>query len=201
MPSHCRGCSPVWTTGVAQRPRSLPPWAPWYGHRPGLDGIKKWSSADTRLGRPWLGSACELVGMDDKSSVGATAQDMEFTGLYGYLSEDGASLSSARQRLWRMPTTAEVVASPGREGERAARPRQPIQCAVIPDTETPPWAPDEPRIYMWTADMPAPGEAEYVGDNGSLGSQPNDGGNRQHGVSLRASPEVRLNLHSDGVTG
>jgi hypothetical protein len=52
---------------------------------------------------------------------------------------------------------------------------------VTPDKETPLWAPDESPIYLWTADVPTPGEARYVGYNGAVGRQPVGWGNPPHG--------------------
>lgn len=84
-----------------------------------------------------------------------------------------------------MPTTAETVDSLVRDGHTAGcvfdEATRTSSCDVTPDKETPLWAPNQSPIYTWTSDMTAPGEAEYVGYQGSVGSQPIDWGNPRHG--------------------
>lgn len=137
------------------------------------------------------------AGLDGKSTTTATAGQMASTGICRYLSPDGGSLTAEPTGPWRMPTTAEVVASLVRDGHLASCTFDPrtrsSSCGITPDKETPLWAPDETPIYLWTANVPDPGEAAYVAYNGSVGSQPMDWGNPRHGYRCvrdadRASP-------------
>jgi hypothetical protein len=160
------------------------------------EGTMEWAPAgpgwnlETESGGYPSWSALALYGVDPiglagKSTTAATSNDMATTCLCGYLIEDGTGMSDTWVGAWRMPTTAEVVASLVREGESAGCNLDPhtrsSSCQITPDKETPLWAPDQPPIYLWTADVPAPGEAEYVGYNGSVRSQPINWGNPRHG--------------------
>ena len=84
----------------------------------------------------------------------ATAKDMETTGLCRYLSEDGTTLMTEPQDIWRMPTTDEIVRSLVRGGENAGCTLRQAQgeawdgesgnadCSRQPNKDTPLWAPD-----------------------------------------------------------
>lgn len=140
-------------------------------------GYPSWSSL-ARYG-------VDPVGLDSKSTTDATGADLATTCLCGYLTEDGADLADQWVGAWRMPTTAETVASLVRDRQTAGcvfdHATRTSSCQLTPDKETPLWAPDQSPIYLWTSDMTVPGEAEYVGYNGSVGSQPIDWGNPRHG--------------------
>lgn len=153
------------------------PAGPGWNQRTESGGYPSWSAIALYGRRP--------AGIESKSTVDATVDDMASTCLCGYLDEAGTTLSDEWVGAWRMPTTAEVVASLVRDGETAGceldESSRSSTCEVTPDKETPLWAPDQSPIYLWTSDMPAPEEAEYVGYNGSIGSQPIDWGNPRHG--------------------
>jgi len=128
------------------------------------------------------------VGLEDKledRDAHATVEDMRNTGLCRYLSEDGLTLMDEVQGIWRMPTADEYVRSLVRRGENAGcswnGEEERVDCAADPDKETPLWAPDEPPIYMWTADEYDDREAWYVSYNGWARSQSKSWGNPRHG--------------------
>jgi hypothetical protein len=111
---------------------------------------------------------------------------MATTSICQYLSEDGLTLMTEPQGVWRMPTTEEVVRSLVLRGENAGCSWNGdtgwAECPVQPDKETPLWAPDQAPIYLWTADEAArEGYAYYVSYNGAVGSQPKSWGNPRHG--------------------
>ena len=70
-----------------------------------------------------------------------------------YLTEDGLSLASKPQNIWRLPTVEEAVKSMQRHGVNAngklnngGEPEYEIR----PDKETPIWNPNTKVIYLWT---------------------------------------------------
>lgn len=72
-----------------------------------------------------------------------------------YLSEDGKSLASTPQNIWRLPTVEESVKSQCRYGSNAGgvwneRLRR-ASYAVRPDKESPLWNPQSMIIYYWTS--------------------------------------------------
>jgi hypothetical protein len=148
-----------------------------------------WNARTARGGLPsWAALARYGVlpaGLEGKSTHAATAEQMATSSLCAYLSPDGHTLSDTLVGSWRMPTTTQVVASLVRDGRLAGCTFDPedgtTACDVTPDKETPLWAPDESPIYLWTADVPTPGEARYVGYNGAVGRQPIGWGNPRHG--------------------
>lgn len=134
------------------------------------------------------------VGLADKPGRGsrhAAAEDMETTGLCGYLSEDGATLMTERQDIWRMPTADEIVRSLVRGGDNAGcawdGESESAICDKQPNKDTPLWASDEEPIYYWSADEYDEEEAWYVPYTGggryggAISYQPKDWGNPRHG--------------------
>ena len=121
----------------------------------------------------------------------ATQADMAATGLCRYLSEDGTTLMTEPQDIWRMPTCEEVVRSLVRHGESAGctwdGASTEAECARQPNKDSPLWAPDEAPIYYWTAEAYDTGSAWYVPYTGGLryggriDHQPKDWGNARHG--------------------
>jgi len=153
------------------------------------------------------------VGFEDKPGYEdrhATRGDMESTGLCLYLSQDGLTVMSEPQDVWRMPTSDEIVRSLVRRGENAgctlrqgfgvsAQPNAQdgdwdgvpdrADCRITPDKETPLWAPDWPPIYYWSADEYDEREAYYVGYNGKgVAHQSKSWGNPRHGYRCVREP-------------
>jgi len=123
----------------------------------------------------------------------ATLEDMNTTGLCCYLSEDGLTIMDEPQYIWRMPTVDEIVRSLVRHGENAGcdwdgKSAQ-ATCRVLPDKETPLWAPDRAPIYYWAADEYDEHEAYYVSYNGKgINHQPKSWGNQRHGYRFVREP-------------
>ena len=136
------------------------------------------------------------VGLGDKpgyENSDATAADMSSTGLCRYLSEDGLTLMSEPQDIWRMPTTDEIVRSLVRYGENAGctwdGESASAECRVMPNKDTPLWAPDWSPIYYWSADEHDAERAWYVAFNGNAVShQPKNWGNPRHGYRCVCEP-------------
>jgi hypothetical protein len=129
----------------------------------------------------------------DKQGRDAAAEDMQLTGLCGYLSEDGSALLEEQQGIWRMPTTDEIVRSLVRDGSQAGcvwdGVSQGARCQVTPDKETPLWVPGWSPIYLWSADEYDGQEAYYVSYHGSIIShQPKSWGNPRHGYRCVREP-------------
>ena len=132
----------------------------------------------------------EKPGYDDRD---ATLEDMNTTGLCCYLSEDGLTIMNEPQYIWRMPTVDEVVRSLVRHGENAGctwdGKSGRANCQVLPDKETPLWAPDWSPIYYWAADEYDESEAYYVSYNGNgINHQPKSWGNQRHGYRFVREP-------------
>lgn len=72
-----------------------------------------------------------------------------------YLSEDGFSLASSPQRIWRLPTVEETVRSMARHGQNSGGvwDAEAAQASYIdkPDKESPLWNIHSQVIYWWTA--------------------------------------------------
>ena len=121
------------------------------------------------------------------------ASDMEATGLCNYLSQDGTILMDTPQHLWRMPTADEIVRSLVKHGGNAGcvwygEPGK-ADCDVIPDKETPLWAPDASPIYYWASDEFDRSNAWYVSYDGSVHFQPKEWGNSRHSYRCAREPE------------
>jgi hypothetical protein len=129
----------------------------------------------------------EKPGYEDRD---ATAADMEATGLCRYLSEDGLTLMTARQQIWRMPTTDEIVRSLVRDGQNAGctwdGESTSATCTALPDKETPLWVPSWSPIYYYSGEEYDEDKAWYVPytgghwSGGVIGGQPKSWGNPRH---------------------
>jgi len=123
----------------------------------------------------------------------ATTGDMEEAGLCRYLSEDGLSLMTESQGIWRMPSTQEIVRSLVRDGVSAGCTWDGIsgsaRCEVTPDKETPLWVPSWSPIYYWSADESDEHEAFYVSYHGGIVShQQKSWGTPRHGYRCVREP-------------
>ena len=70
-----------------------------------------------------------------------------------YLKEDGLSIATEPQNIWRLPTVEEAVKSMQRHGVNAKgklSPEGQPEYEVRPDKETPLWNPNSKVIYWWT---------------------------------------------------
>ncbi len=139
------------------------------------------------------------VGMDDKpgfiSRQGqfASAAEMQQYNLCLYLSADGLTLMDTPQHIWRMPTVDELVAALAQHGENAGctwngEPKTQLDCARLPDKETPLWAPDLPPIYYWAADEASARNGYFVSYNGWVNATYKPGGNPRHSYRCVREP-------------
>ncbi len=139
----------------------------------------------------------EKAGYEDRD---ATAADMEATGLCRYLSEDGLTLMTEPQDIWRMPTTDEIVRSLVRDGENAGctwdGESESANCRITPDKETPLWVPSWSPIYYLSGDEFDEHEAWYVPytgghwSGGLISGQRKSWGNPRHGYRCVREPQV-----------
>ena len=128
------------------------PLGPGWNWKQDFGGYPSWDSL-ARYGQ-------DPIGMEGKSSVElgpASLNDMQTIGLCSYLNEEGDELLNEVQHIWRMPTADEIIRSMARHGENAGcvwdgETHEQIACDVLPDKETPLWAPDMEPVYYWAAD-------------------------------------------------
>jgi hypothetical protein len=118
---------------------------------------------------------------------------MAQTNLCLYLNPAGTALLEELQKIWRMPTTDELIRSLGRHGENASCTWQgefriQVQCLTEPDKESPLWATDHPAIYYWTADSYSESQGYYVSFNGWVNADYKLGGNPRHSYRCVKEP-------------
>ncbi len=143
----------------------------------------------------------EPVGLGEKPGYGrtpggmryATATDMAEHNLCLYLDRDGLTLASEPVRIWRMPTTAEVVGALVRHGQNAICLWQgefgrAVTCTTEPDKESPLWATDVPVIYYWTADSYNDSLGYFVSFNGFVNAEYKLSGNPRHSYRCVREP-------------
>lgn len=139
------------------------------------------------------------VGMEDKPgySVGtgvfASAEDMAQYNLCLYLSEDGLTLATEPQNIWRMPTIDEYASAFARHGENAGciwqgEGHNKMTCDILPDKETPLWAPELEPIYYWAAEEYSKFDGYYVSYNGWVEKAYKSGGNPRHSYRCVRDP-------------
>jgi hypothetical protein len=132
-------------------------------------------------------------GYDSKSGVFASAEEMAKYNLCLYLSEDGLTLETEPQNIWRMPTVDDYARSFARHGENAGciwhgEGHNKMECEILPDKETPLWAPDLDPIYYWASDEYNDREAYFVSYNGWVNTAYKTGGNPRHSYRCVRDP-------------
>ena len=138
------------------------------------------------------------LGMGDKpgyaeSGAFASAEEMAKYNLCLYLSQDGLTLNSEPQNIWRMPTVDDYARSFARHGENAGcvwqgEEHDQMECEILPDKETPLWAPDLDPIYYWAANEYNEREAYFVSFNGWVNTANKRGGNPRHSYRCVRDP-------------
>ena len=127
-----------------------------------------------------------------EDEVHASEEDMSETGLCNFLSEDGKTLMTEPQNIWRMPTVDEISRSLSQNNINAGCAwdgvSDRLECHTRPDKETPLWAPDEPPVYYWAADEMDKQNAFYVSYSGWVKYQPKNWGNPRHGYRCVKAP-------------
>jgi hypothetical protein len=124
-------------------------------------------------------------GYDSKTGVFASAKEMANYNLCLYLSQDGLTLETEPQNIWRMPTVDDYARSFARHGKNAGcvwrgEERGQMECEILPDKETPLWAPDLDPIYYWAAEEYNDREAYFVSYNGWVNTAYKPSGNPRH---------------------
>ena len=103
------------------------------------------------------------VGFEDKAHYDtakgeyASEEEMLKYNLCLYLSEDGKTLKTEVQNIWRMPTINDYASAFARHGVNAGclwlgEGNKQMSCEIKPDKETPLWAPDLEPIYYWAVE-------------------------------------------------
>lgn len=109
-----------------------------------------------------------------------------------HLSDDGLRLDDEKRDIWRLPTTAELVASLTRAGANAGGTWDPAaqhaEYRVRPDKESPLWSPTSQIIYFWAAEEVDADHARFVAANGYVGKRPKRLGMGSH--AFRAVRDV-----------
>ncbi len=135
----------------------------------------------------------EPVGLENDGKIHtATAEDMEDYCLCRYLSEDGLTLLTEPQNLWRMPSIQEVAASLPHHHELADcvwdGTAGLMKCEKRPDKETPLWAPDRSPVYLLTATEADSNRVWFVSYNGRAQQTYKSWGNPRHGFRCVKDP-------------
>jgi hypothetical protein len=167
------------------------PEGPGWNWKQGFGGYPSWNSI-ALYGVPPIGFG-EKPGFNSKEGIFASEEEMAEFNICTFLSKDGTSLETEPQNIWRMATIDEYLRSLSRheinagcswDGESHAQ----MKCTILPDKETPLWAPDLSPIYYWTADEYSEREAFFVSYNGWVNTANKNGGNPRH--SYRCVREV-----------
>jgi hypothetical protein len=159
------------------------PEGPGWNWKQDFGGYPSWNMI-ALYGLPPVGMG-DKPGYDSKIGVFAKAEEMSKYNLCLFLSEDGLNLETEPQNIWRMPTVDEYLRSFTRHGENAGciwsgEERAQIQCDILPDKETPLWAPDLAPIYYWAAEEQNDRNAYFVSYNGWVNTAYKPGGNPRH---------------------
>ncbi|HKJ27694.1 MAG TPA: hypothetical protein VJ965_08655, partial [Anaerolineales bacterium] len=154
---------------------------PWGGY-PGWDAIALYGLDP--VGMDWR-SKPGYGRMEDGTWHHATAGDMAEYNVCLYLDEDGLTLMDERQDIWRMPTVDEAILSMARHGDNAGcvwdgEYKVQVACEILPDKETPLWAPDLSPIYYWTVDEHDDSLGYFVSYNGFVSATTKNSGNPRH---------------------
>lgn len=167
------------------------PEGPGWNWRQDFGGYPSWNMI-ALYGLPPVGMG-EKPGYGSDIGVFATAEDMEKYNVCLYLGEAGVTLESEPQNIWRMPTVDEYARSLARHGENAGcewsgEGSEKMECEILPDKETPLWAPDLAPIYYWAAEEYDERNAYYVSFNGWVNKTNKAGGNPRHSYRCVREP-------------
>jgi hypothetical protein len=128
----------------------------------------------------------------------ATDMNMQTTGLCRYLTEDGTTLITEPQSIWRMPTTVEIVRSLVRMGKNAGCTWDGVSlqadCAIQTNKDSPLWDPEASPIYYLSGEEYDGESAWYVPYTGgglygvAIAHQWKWAGNSRHGFRCVREP-------------
>jgi len=168
------------------------PEGPGWNWRQDYGGFPSWSMI-ALYGLPPVGMG-DKPGYDDSQSGNfASAEEMAKYNLCLYLSEDGLTLEDEPQNIWRMPTVDDYARSFARHGKNAAcvwsgEGYDKMECEILPDKETPLWAPDLDPIYYWAAEEYNERQAYFVSYNGWVNTENKGAGNPRHSYRCVREP-------------
>ncbi|NLF13288.1 MAG: hypothetical protein GX597_16010 [Anaerolineaceae bacterium] len=167
------------------------PEGPGWNWRQDYGGFPSWNMI-ALYGLPPVGMG-DKPGHDPRMGVYASAEEMESYNVCLYLSENGLTLAPTPQNIWRMPTVDDYARSFARHGENAGciwrgKGHDRMECEILPDKETPLWAPDLDPIYYWAAEEYDDREAYFVSYNGWVNTAYKTGGNPRHSYRCVRDP-------------
>jgi len=167
------------------------PEGPGWNWRQDFGGSPSWNSI-ALYGLPPVGMG-DKPGYDSKVGRFASAKEMANYNLCLYLSQDGLTLETEPQNIWRMPTVDDYARSFARHGKNAGcvwhgEGCDRMECEIRPDKETPLWAPDLDPIYYWAAEEYSDREAYFVSYNGWVNTAYKPGGNPRHSYRCVRDP-------------
>ncbi|MBN1890918.1 MAG: hypothetical protein JW850_23180 [Thermoflexales bacterium] len=167
------------------------PEGPGWNWRQDYGGFPSWNMI-ALYGLPPVGMG-NKPGYDPRSGMFASAEEMAKYNLCLYLGQDGLSLETEPQNIWRMPTVNDYARSFSRHGKNAGcvwdgQDRAQMACEILPDKETPLWAPDLDPIYYWAAEEYSEREAYFVSYNGWVNTTYKAGGNPRHSYRCVRDP-------------
>ena len=167
------------------------PEGPGWNWRQDYGGFPSWNMI-ALYGLPPVGMG-DKPGHDPRMGVYASAEEMESYNVCLYLSEDGLTLAPTPQNIWRMPTVDDYARSFARHGVNAGciwggEGHDRMECEILPDKETPLWAPDLDPIYYWAAEEYNDREAYFVSYNGWVNTAYKTGGNPRHSYRCVRDP-------------
>jgi hypothetical protein len=132
-------------------------------------------------------------GYDFKKGEFASETEMLKYNLCLYLNDEGTSLETEVQNIWRMPTIRDYASAFARHGINAGCVWQgegfdQMTCDIQPDKETPLWAPDLEPIYYWAAEEAETQYGYFVSYNGWVSKTNKNGGNPRHSYRCVRNP-------------
>lgn len=135
----------------------------------------------------------EKPGYVAKNGEFASEEEMQKYNLCLYLSDDGTTLETEAQNIWRMPTINDYASAYARHGVNAGctwlgEGNDQMNCDIKPDKETPLWAPDLEPIYYWTVEESDERTAYFVSYNGWVNATYKAGGNPRHSYRCVKEP-------------
>ncbi|MBN1440546.1 MAG: hypothetical protein JW929_14155 [Anaerolineales bacterium] len=160
-------------------------WRQDYGGFPSWNMIALYGLAPLGMG--------DKPGYDPHRGEFASAAEMERYNLCLYLSQDGLTLETEPQNLWRMPTVDDYARSFARHGRNAGciwlgEGYDRMECKILPDKETPLWNPNLDPVYYWAAEEFDEREAYFVSYNGWVNTASKTGGNPRHSYRCVRDP-------------
>lgn len=167
------------------------PEGPGWNWRQDYGGFPSWNMI-ALYGLPPVGMG-DKPGYDPRMGTFASAEEMQSYNVCLYLGEDGLTLSSTPQNIWRMPTVDDYARSLARHGVNAGciwrgESHDRMECEILPDKETPLWAPDLDPVYYWAAEEYNDREAYFVSYNGWVNTAYKTGGNPRHSYRCVRDP-------------